>query len=80
MAEGRFLNGRCGQFLFAAFGAIGLGDDQTNFVTSGDEPFERGHRELGSAQKNQDHAYSHSPAFCSFLIFRLIRSRLRALR
>src|SRR6202042_1700633 len=61
----------------AALWTVWLRDDQLQLISRGGQALERGHGELGRAAEDQLH--SHSPARTSFLILRLIRSRLRAL-
>ncbi len=78
VAERGGFHRRWRQFLFAAFGTVGLRDDFRDRVTRGDERVERGDGEFRRAEEDEFH--SHSPAFCSFLILRLIRSRFSALR
>ncbi len=77
-AERGFLDGRKGELSSPPSRTIGLRDDREHLVAGLDDAFERGDGERGGAEVDQLHQ-SHSPARCSFLILRFMRSRLRAL-
>src|SRR5205807_1423785 len=66
-----------GHFHASALRAVGLRYDQLDIETASGKRLQRGNSKLRRAAKNQLH--SHSPNRMSFLILRLMRSRLRAL-
>lgn len=69
------------KFLFAASGAVGLRNDFGYIVARIEQSRKRRDRE-GRCPKEHDAPplQSHSPAFISFLILRLITSRFKGLK
>ena len=57
MREGRLLDRRGLELLVAADGTVGLGDDERDLVTGGNDSLKRGDSELWGSAEDEFHAF-----------------------